>query len=150
MAATLTTQRVFEGFLGSPERAFYYGHSYCGNPLGAAVALEVLRVYAEEKILERAQAKAARIALAFQAMGDLPTVACTRALGMLGALDLVGAEGYLAQAGWRVFQEARHRGAYLRPLGNVIYVAPPLNIPDADLDQLLAIVRESVEVVRRG
>ena len=151
MAATLATERIFQGFLGDAERAFYYGHTFCGNPLGAAVAREVLRVYDEEHILERAKPKAARIAEAFAAMGKLPGVARTRALGMIGALDLEGGAGYLADAGWRVYAEARERGAYLRPLGNVVYVTPSLNIPDDDLDALLAIARESVEaVVRKG
>ena len=149
MAATLATERIFQGFLGDAERAFYYGHTFCGNPLGAAVAREVLRVYDEEHILERAKPKAARIAEAFAAMGKLPGVARTRALGMIGALDLEGGAGYLADAGWRVYAEARERGAYLRPLGNVVYVTPSLNIPDEDLDALLAIARESVEAVAR-
>jgi adenosylmethionine---8-amino-7-oxononanoate aminotransferase len=78
MAATLATERVFEGFLGGRERAFYYGHSFCGNPLGAAVAREVLRVYEDEEVLPRAQAKSARIAAAFAALGDLPGVARVR------------------------------------------------------------------------
>ncbi len=147
MAATLATERVFAGFLGGRERAFYYGHSFCGNPLGAAVALEVLRVYEDERVLERAQPKAARIANAFVKLGALPGVARTRAIGMIGALDLAGEAGYLADVGWRVYQEALRRGAYLRPLGNVIYVAPPLNIDDADLDALLTIVSESVTAV---
>jgi adenosylmethionine-8-amino-7-oxononanoate aminotransferase len=150
MAATLASTRVFEGFLGAPERAFYYGHSFCGNPLGAAVALEALRVYDDEKVLEQARPKAERIAAAFTALGALPGVARTRALGMIGALDLVGPSGYLARAGWRVYEEARRRGAYLRPLGNVVYVTPPLNIPDADLDALLGIVTESVTAVAGG
>jgi adenosylmethionine-8-amino-7-oxononanoate aminotransferase len=151
MAATLASERIFQGFLGDAERAFYYGHTFCGNPLGAAVAREVLRVYDEEHILERAKPKAACIAEAFAAMGKLPGVARTRALGMIGALDLEGGAGYLADAGWRVYAEARERGAYLRPLGNVVYVTPSLNIPDEDLDALLAIARQSVEaVVRKG
>ncbi len=145
MAATLATPRIFDGFLGDAARAFYYGHTFCGHPLGAAVALEVLRVFEDEQILARAEPKAARIAAAFEAMRGLPGVASTRALGMVGALDLAGDAGYLAHTGWRVYEEALRRGAYLRPLGNVIYVTPSLNIPDADLDQLLAIARESVE-----
>jgi adenosylmethionine-8-amino-7-oxononanoate aminotransferase len=145
MAATLARTRIFEGFLGAPERAFHYGHTYCGNPLGAAVALEVLRVYQDERILERAKPKAERIARAFAALGGIPGVVRTRSLGMIGALDLAGDAGYLAEAGWRVCEEARRRGAYLRPLGNVVYVTPALNIPDDDLDRLLAIVRASVE-----
>ncbi len=147
MAATLATKRVFDGFLGGPERAFYYGHSFCGNPLGAAVALEVLRIFEDEKVLEAVAAKADRIARCFAALGALPGVARTRAIGMIGALDLAGDAGYLAQAGWRVFEEARRRGAYLRPLGNVVYVAPPLVIPDDDLDELLQIVTASVAAV---
>ena len=66
---------------------------------------------------------------------------------MIGALDLEGDSGYLAGAGWRVYEEARARGAYLRPLGNVVYVTPSLNIPDTDLDRLLEIVQESVTAV---
>ncbi len=144
MSATLATERIFEGFLGEADRAFYYGHTFCGNPLGAAVAREVLRVFEDEQILDRAKPKAERIAAAFAEMAELPGVERARALGMVGALDLAGDAGYLAQAGWRVYDAARERGAYLRPLGNVVYVTPSLTIPDDDLDSLLAIVRESV------
>jgi adenosylmethionine-8-amino-7-oxononanoate aminotransferase len=144
MAATLATERVFQGFLGAPERAFYYGHTFCGNPLGAAIALEVLQVFEDEAILEAAAPKAERIARAFGEMASLPGVSRARWLGMIGALDLEGEEGYLAQAGWRVYDEARARGAYLRPLGSVVYVTPSLNIPDPDLDLLLEIAQESV------
>jgi adenosylmethionine-8-amino-7-oxononanoate aminotransferase len=149
MAATLATSRIFEGFLGAPERAFHYGHTYCGNPIGAAVALEVLRVFEDERVLESARPKAKRIAAAFESMAGLPGVARTRSLGMIGALDLEGESGYLADAGWRVYEEALRRGAYLRPLGNVVYVTPSLTIPDGDLDALLAIARESVLAAAR-
>ncbi|MFQ5415691.1 MAG: adenosylmethionine--8-amino-7-oxononanoate transaminase [Myxococcota bacterium] len=145
MAATLVSDRIFDGFTGDPERAFYYGHTFCGNPLGASIALEVLRIFEDEKILDGARMKAERIAQAFFAMDELASVEKVRAIGMIGALDLAGGAGYLADAGWRVYDEARKRGAYLRPLGNVVYVTPSLNIPDADLDELLGIVRESVE-----
>jgi adenosylmethionine-8-amino-7-oxononanoate aminotransferase len=77
-------------------------------------------------------------------MGALANVERSRSIGMVGALDLAGDAGYLADAGWRVFEEARRRGAYLRPLGSVVYVTPALTIPDADLEELLGIVRESV------
>jgi adenosylmethionine-8-amino-7-oxononanoate aminotransferase len=145
MAATLMTDRIQQAFLGSDERAFYYGHSFCGNPLGCAVAREVLRVFEDEKVLERARPKAARIAEAFSELAEHPAVQRTRSLGMIGALDLRGGDDYLAGGGWRVYAEARKRGAYLRPMGNCVYVAPPLVIPDATLDELLGIVRESLD-----
>jgi adenosylmethionine---8-amino-7-oxononanoate aminotransferase len=144
MAATLASERIFSGFLGNGERAFYYGHTFCGNPLGAAVAREVLRVFEDERVLELAAGKAQRIARAFERFRELPGVSETRSLGMIGALDLQGAQGYLEPKGWRVYREALRRGAYLRPLGNTVYITPSLNIADAELDALLGIVEESV------
>jgi len=144
MAATLSSERIFEGFTGAPDRAFYYGHSLCGNPLGAAVSLEVLNVFEDEGLLAATVPKAARIEAAFSALEALPGVSTSRALGMVGALDLEGSAGYLADAGWRVYEHARKLGAYLRPLGNVVYITPAINIPDDDLDRLLEIVSEGV------
>jgi adenosylmethionine-8-amino-7-oxononanoate aminotransferase len=147
MAATLATRRIFEGFFGGSERSFFYGHTFTGNPLGAAVALEVLRVYQEERVLDRIAANAERIRHAFSKLAELPGVAATRALGVIGALELRGGKGYLERGGLRVTEEAFRRGAYLRPLGNVVYITPALNIGDADLDELLSIVSESVRAV---
>lgn len=149
-AATITTRRIYEGFLGAPERAFYYGHTFCGNPLGAAVAREVLAVYDDEGVLEGLPERASRLAATFRELAEVPGVAQSRSLGLIGALDLAGGNGYLDRAGWRVAEQALARGAYVRPLGNVVYVVPPLNIPLADLDELLEIVRESVRQVTAG
>lgn len=150
MAATLASERIERGFRGADERAFWYGHSFCGNPLGAALALEVLRIYEDEKLLDAARGKAQRIARAFGELAALPGVAATRALGMIGALELSGGAGYLERGGWAVYEEALRRGIYLRPLGHVVYVTPPLNIPDDVLDELLEGVRESVAAALRA
>lgn len=160
MAATLMTQRLFDGFTGDRSRTFWYGHTYCGNPLGAAVAREVLRIYRDERIVEQARPKAAKIAQTFARLErEFECLHGARSLGMLGAIDLPSrppasaatssgpSAGYLADAGWRVAERARALGVYLRPLGNVVYVAPPLNIPDDDLDELLAKVHESIASV---
>ncbi|MBM7112096.1 adenosylmethionine--8-amino-7-oxononanoate transaminase [Archangium primigenium] len=149
-AATLATERVFAGFGGGPERALYYGHSYCGNPLGAAVAREVLAVYRDEDVLGQVARKAPRVKAAFEHMAEtIPGVTRPRALGMVGAVDL-GTGGYLARAGWRVYEAARRRGLYLRPLGDTVYIAPALTIPDAALEELLAGVEASLGEVALG
>ncbi|HEX5100667.1 MAG TPA: adenosylmethionine--8-amino-7-oxononanoate transaminase [Polyangiaceae bacterium] len=148
MAATLASARIFEGFLGDRSRAFFHGHTYCGNPLGARVALEVLAVFRDERIVERAQPKAARLAARFARLAELPGVSNVRSLGMVAALDL-NAEGYLDGAGWRVYEEALARGAYLRPLGSTVYVTPPLTIADDELEELCDIVEASVGAVTR-
>jgi adenosylmethionine-8-amino-7-oxononanoate aminotransferase len=149
-AVTLATERLFSGFLGGRERALYYGHSYCGNPLGAAVAREVLAVYRDEDVLGQVARKAPKVAAAFQHMAEtIPGVTRPRALGMVGAVDL-GGGGYLARGGWRVYEAARRRGLYLRPMGDTVYVAPALNLPDAALEELLAGVEASLREVAAG
>jgi adenosylmethionine-8-amino-7-oxononanoate aminotransferase len=67
-----------------------------------------------------------------------------RSLGMIGAADLRSGGGYLGAVGWRIYEEAKKRGAYLRPLGDTVYVTPPLNIEASDLAKRLSILEESI------
>ncbi len=146
MAATLVSDRIFDAF-ATGDRAFYYGHSFCGNPLGAAVAREVLAVFREERVLETIQPKIAKLRAAFEAFTALPGVVRTRSLGMIGALDLATSSSYLGTRGWGVYEAALARGAWLRPLGDTVYITPSLTIADAELDELLGIVEASVRAV---
>ena len=154
MGATLATDRVYDAFRGGgKDRALWYGHTFCGNPIGAALAREVLAIYEDEAVVAQASAKAPRITAAFERIKAIPGVARVRSLGMIGAADLearAGSSGgsgtsYLGELGWRVYEEARRRGAYLRPLGDTVYVCPPLVIGDQDLGDLLQILEESVQ-----
>jgi len=157
MGATLATERVFDGFRGAKDRALYYGHTFCGHPLGAALAREVLAIYREEHIVARAKEKELLIARSFARIAGLPGVERVRHLGMIGAADLAAPRsiaksdpsGYLGKLGWRVYDEARRRGAYLRPLGDTVYVAPPLTIANEELARLLEILEDSVRTVTR-
>jgi adenosylmethionine-8-amino-7-oxononanoate aminotransferase len=150
MGAVLVSEPVFRAFGGGRERAFLHGHTFCGNPLGAALAREVLAIFrdADERILERIREHEARIGESFARLAALPGVARVRSLGMIGAADLADpATSYTSALGWRVYAEARRRGAYLRPLGNTVYVCPPLTIEPAELVRLLEILEESVRAV---
>jgi adenosylmethionine-8-amino-7-oxononanoate aminotransferase len=150
MGATLVSERVMKSFLRDRETAFHYGHTFCGNPIGAAIAREVLAVYKEEDVLGQVAAKAPRIARAMDRLGG-------RSIGMVGAVDLgsdrsaaesLEEAGNLGSLGWRVYAEGLARGAYIRPLGDTVYVCPPLTISERDLDELLAIFEESIAAVR--
>ncbi|MDH4282248.1 MAG: aminotransferase class III-fold pyridoxal phosphate-dependent enzyme, partial [Myxococcales bacterium] len=145
-AATLATDRLYDGFRGNKSRALMHGHTFCGNPLGAALAREVLAIYREDGVLEAAKPKAARLAERIQGMAEIRGVTAPRSLGMCAAFE-VGAPGYMGTIGWQISDAAFELGAHLRPLGNTIYVVPPLNIETADLDRLLDIVREATERV---
>ncbi len=145
MGAVLASDRVFDAFRGGRERALLHGHTFCGNPIGATLAREVLAIFRDEDVLGQVARKAPLITAAFERIGRIAGVKRVRSLGMIGAADLDDeAEGYLGGIGWRVYEQARRRGAYLRPLGSTVYVCPPLTIPEGDLTRLLGIVEESV------
>jgi len=52
--------------------------------------------------------------------------------------------GYLNDAGWRFYNEAKKRGALIRPLGSVVYFALPLTVTVAQIDELFCVVKESL------
>jgi adenosylmethionine-8-amino-7-oxononanoate aminotransferase len=142
-AATLATARIYDGFRGGKERALMHGHTFFGNPLGAAIAREVLAIYRDERVIPRARERAVALREGFESVGRIEGVRRVRTLGMVGAADL-GAPGYYGRVGWKVHEAARARGAYIRPLGNTVYLVPPLVIGSDELARLLDILRESV------
>ena len=150
MAATMATERVYDGFRGGPSRALMHGHTFCGHPLGAAIAREVLAIYRDEQILEGIPERAARIEASFARIAAIAGVRRVRTLGMVGAADLSDAGYGGTGIGERFYASARKKGAYLRPLGDTAYVAPPLNITLQDLDALLLITEDAIKSALRG
>lgn len=144
--AVLVTDRVHRGFAGGPSRAFLHGHTFFGNPLGARVAREVLAVYRDEAVLDVAASRARTLSAGFARIGALAGSRDARTLGMIGAVEL-GPADYFGSLGWDVAREARARGVALRPLGNTVYVIPPLNTPELDLERMLDAVCSSIEAV---
>jgi len=145
LAATLTTEAVYEGFLGAPEeqRTFFHGHTYTGNPLACAAALANLDVFEQERTIERLQPKIAQLATRLEEIEAMPEVAEVRRCGFMTGIDL-GAHDPAVRMGHRVTQEARERGAIVRPLGDTVVLVPPLSISADDLDRLLDITTESI------
>lgn len=148
MAATMATDRVYSGFRGGAARALMHGHTFCGHPLGAAIAREVLAIYRDESIVDGVRLRAAEIERTFAKIASIRGVLRTRSLGMVGAADL-GEGGYSGKLGERVYEIALQHGAYLRPLGDTVYITPPLNIPMDELASLLEIVEISIRDAMR-
>jgi adenosylmethionine---8-amino-7-oxononanoate aminotransferase len=89
MAATLTTGRVYDAFLGAPENAFYYGHSYTANPLGCAAALASLDVFEQEQTLAKLPAKIEHLRTGLAALKAAhPIVHDVRQCGFIAGIEL--------------------------------------------------------------
>ena len=90
LAATLTTEKVFQAFLGdyAEMKTLFYGHSYCGNPLGCAAALANLEVFENERTLDRLQPKIARLAELLKDLSTEPNVSAIRQCGFIAGIDV--------------------------------------------------------------
>ena len=146
LAATLATERIYEGFLGSHDecRTFFHGHTFTGNPLGCAAALASLEVFEREETLVRLQPKIRLLGELLPAVAAIPGVAEVRGRGFMVGIDL-GERDPALRLGHRVVLEARERGAIIRPLGDTIVLMPPLAISQADLRRLVTITAESID-----
>jgi adenosylmethionine-8-amino-7-oxononanoate aminotransferase len=152
MAATLATDEIWQAFLGTyaESKTFYHGHTYGGNPLGAAAALATLDIFEEERTLEKLPAKIARLEEHLARLAQLPHVGDVRQRGLIAAVELVRnvktKEPYPweEQRGLRVCNHALTEGVWLRPLGNVIVIMPPLAITLEQLDQIANAVEKGI------
>ena len=156
MAATLASEQVFAAFLGRPEerRAFYYGHTYTGNPLAAAVALANLKVFDEEQVIARVRPLAAHLAGGLTRFAAHRHVAEIRQWGLMAGVELMEAPAQrqpfpaAAQIGARIAMAARRAGVIVRPLGDVLVFMPPLSITGAEIDLLLdAVHGATIEIM---
>ena len=145
LAATLTTERVYEGFLGAHEefRTFFHGHTYTGNPLACAAAIANLDVFRSEQTMLRLQPKIRMLNELLAGVATMDEVAEVRGRGFMVGIDL-GEHDPALRLGHRVTLEARARGAIVRPLGDTVVLMPALAIGKADLAVLVEITAESI------
>jgi adenosylmethionine---8-amino-7-oxononanoate aminotransferase len=145
LAATLTTERIYEGFLARPEdgRTFFHGHTFTGNPLGCAAAIASLEVFEREETLLRLRPKIRLLGELLDGVAGMPEVAEVRGRGFMAGIDL-GKHDPSLRIGHRVTLAARERGAIVRPLGDTVVLMPPLSISKQDLVRLVEIVAHSI------
>lgn len=151
MAATLTTERVFEGFLGRPDegRTFYHGHTYTGNALAAAAAHAALDLL--PTALDAMPRRLAQFATRANDLRNLRHVGDVRHYGLALGAELVADRSSREpfppdqRIGMRVCTAAKRRGVFLRPLGDTVVVMPPLTITEAELDLLFDTLSAAIE-----
>ena len=146
LAATLTTETIYEGFLGAYEdfRTFFHGHTYTGNPLACAAGIATLELFDRKRTLARLQPKIELLTrLLEQRIGPLPAVAEVRQRGFMVGIELTPSAGG-GSVGHEVTLAARSRGAIIRPLGDVVVLMPPLSISDGELRRLVTITASAI------
>ena len=156
MSITVTTDKVYDAFYDDygTHKAFVHSHTYAGNPMGCAIAFEVLKIMKRDHILDKVNEDGKYLhEELMKALGHHKNVGEIRHIGLINAIELVEdpatKKAFPAEKriGWHVFRKAIAKGLVLRPMGDVIYFNPPLNISREDLDKGVALCKEAVEAV---
>jgi adenosylmethionine-8-amino-7-oxononanoate transaminase len=155
LAATLTTEEIYQAFLGEAQelKTFYHGHSYAGNPLACCAALASLELFTKERILEGLRPKIQFLKKELKRFYQIPAVGDVRHKGLMVGIELVADRKKKipfpmgAKVGPNIVLEARKRGAIIRPLGDVIVLMPPLSMTYEELKRLTQVVFDSMEAV---
>lgn len=149
LAATLATRRVYESFLGAydEQRHLFHGHTFAGNPIAAAAANKNLSMYKKYDMISHVskatKVLAGRIA---EHLSDMEAVSEIRCRGLLAGIELAAGSGIAAAADParpaasvnRIMYEAgRRNGVYLRTLGNVVMLVPPLAITESEIGMMV-------------
>ncbi len=155
LAATLATEQVYEAFLGPPEEGntFFHGHTFTGNPLGAAAALATLDALEQGGVLDGIEEKTTQLAAELEGLRKLSSVGDIRQYGLAAGVELVADRATrapfpaAARTGAKVCRAARDRGVFLRPLGDVIVLMPPLTVEPAEITRLVGAVEHGIRTV---
>ena len=154
MSATLGSDEIWSAFLGRYDEAktFFHGHTYGGNPLAAAAALATLDLFEEEQTLAGLPTKIDRMAEHLGRFAEHPHVGSVRQRGMMVGIELVQDREtktpypWQERRGYRVCDHALTEGVWLRPLGNVVVLMPPLSITLEELDRVLLAAEAGIDI----
>ncbi len=145
LAATLTNQKIYDSFLGSYQdmKHFFHGHTFTGNPLACSTALANLELYDKNRLILKNKIKSKQFERRVNEIFDLSIVGDVRHKGMLMAIELVSNKNKKTPISpdkkihQKIFVEAKKQQIYLRTLGHIILLVPPLAISENELDFLL-------------
>jgi adenosylmethionine-8-amino-7-oxononanoate aminotransferase len=157
MAATLTTQKVFDAFLGEYEefKTFFHGHSFTGNQLGASSALASLEILQSPASVRARTQLQQNLRDELQSLWSLPNVGDIRQVGLVAGIELVKdwrtREPFVLRerAGIRVCEAMAKRGVLTRPIGNVVVLMPPYCTTKAQVRKMVSALRASIDGVFR-
>lgn len=145
LGITLTSDKIYQAFLGDYQgkKTFYHGHTYTGNPISCSAALASLEVFEKEKTLDRLAEIMPLFYRELEKFRQLPLAGDVRYLGLIGAIELVKDKhrklpfDSRERIGLKVYQRGLKKNLILRPLGNIVYLFPPLSIKKNELENIL-------------
>lgn len=159
LSAVFATEEIFSGFLGNPEeqKTFFYGQTFSGNPLAASAAIASLNLIAAPEFFTHLGTRIAHFHRELRSLIEpLAAVSEVRAVGLMTGIEFTKVPGMRTaypvreRIGQRIALEARKRGAFIRPLGNVMVLMPALAMEEKDLSHLVRITQESIVAVLGG
>lgn len=156
LAATLTSEKVYDAFKGRPEegKTFFHGHTFTGNPIACAAANASLDLFKKNKVLKNVAERSDDLAIWLREIQEHHHVRECRWLGLMAGIEMAPnpmdpTSHYhpSRRVSHRVILEARRRGVILRPLGDVIVLMPPLSSTEKEIDKLCEIAYEAINIV---
>ena len=158
LAATLTTDEIYQAFYGEYEsfKLFIHSHSYSANPLACAAANGTLDLLSETGFIDSLKPKIISMHEQGGILRDLPWCGEFRQTGMIVAVELVRNRETLEsfpveqRVGYQIFLEGLKREVILRPLGDVVYFIPPLVIEPDQIETMMNAAYESINAVLKG
>ncbi|WLV24361.1 adenosylmethionine--8-amino-7-oxononanoate transaminase [Aciduricibacillus chroicocephali] len=152
IAITMTSEKIYQAFYDdyAKMKTFFHGHSYTGNQLGCAVALENLKLFEQEDIVSRVARKAEYIAELMKSVSEIEIVGEVRQRGFMIGVEIVQDKETREpfpqgmRAGYEITLEMRRRGMLSRPMGDVLVFMPPLAATKKELQEMVGIMRESI------
>jgi len=155
LAATVVRDEIFNEFLGEFGEAkhFYHGHTYTGNPLACSVAIANLEVFEEEQTLKKLQPKINLLTEKLTGFWELEHVGDVRQYGFMAGVELVKDKKtgepfpYGERTGFKVAKMMIEKGIWIRPLGDVMVIMPPLVIKEEELEFFLDTLKECISIL---
>lgn len=153
MSVTCVSDEIYDAFYADygEGKAFPHSHTYAGNPIGCATALAVQKIMKEQHILETAAENAKWLTAELsKAFAHHPNVGEIRHIGLIHAIELVKDPetkeplDAKKRTGYAIYKKALERGLVLRPLGDILYFNPPLNITREELSTAIELAHESI------
>jgi len=147
IAMLCITTEIFDAFYADYKdgKSFLHSHTYSGNPLGCRIALEVLKIFKEDNILETVNEKGTYLKNQMEKIfKNKPYVKDIRNIGLIGAIELKDDVAPGVRVGRKIYDIALKKGVFVRPLGNTIYFMPPYVITHEEIDKMLDVCEQSI------